>query len=74
MWTVEPNFTRDQLASVRAKTLVIAGDQDQIEPEHTVALFRSIPHAQLCVVPNEGHGVLPLEIVLAFLTEPNEET
>ena len=73
MWTVEPNFTRDQLAGIRAETLVIAGDQDQIEPEHTVALFRSIPHAQLCVVPNEGHGVLPQETVLTFLAEPNAE-
>ena len=73
MWMVEPHFTAGQLAGIKAQTLVIAGDQDQIEPEHTVALFRSIPHAQLCVVPNEGHGVLPEETVLTFLTEPNAE-
>ena len=73
MWMVEPNFTPDQLAGIQAPTLIIAGDRDQIEPEHTVALFRAIPNAQLCVVPNEGHGVLPKETALAFLTEPNAD-
>jgi hypothetical protein len=32
-------------------------------------MFRSIPGAQLCVVPHAGHGVMPKETVLAFLLE-----
>jgi hypothetical protein len=32
-------------------------------------MFRTIPGAQLCVVPNAGHGAMPKETVLAFLQE-----
>jgi hypothetical protein len=32
-------------------------------------MFRAIPDAQLCVVPNAGHGAMPAETVLAFLRE-----
>jgi pimeloyl-ACP methyl ester carboxylesterase len=50
----EPNLTPEQLGSIRAPTMVIAGDRDLVEVEHTVALFRSIPGAQLCVLPGTG--------------------
>ena len=59
MWAVEPNYTDEQMTSIKAPTLVIAGDQDVITPEHSVALFRALPDAQLCVLPNAGHGALP---------------
>jgi hypothetical protein len=32
-------------------------------------MFRTIPRAQLCVVPNAGHGAMPKETVLTFLLE-----
>lgn len=51
-------------------TLVIAGDRDAVTLDHTLALFRGIPNAQLCIVPNEGHGALPKETLLNFLTAP----
>jgi hypothetical protein len=35
----------------------------------TVEMFRTIPGAQLCVVPHGGHGVMPKEVVLTFLNE-----
>ena len=69
MWMAEPNFTREQLQSVKAPTLIIIGDGDIVTPEHAVELFRSIPNAQLCVVPHAGHGVMPQETVLTFLNE-----
>jgi pimeloyl-ACP methyl ester carboxylesterase len=59
MWFAEPNFTTEQLASIRAPTLVIAGDQDWITLEHTITLFRAIPNSQLSVLPNTGHGGPP---------------
>jgi pimeloyl-ACP methyl ester carboxylesterase len=70
MWAVEPNYTDEQMASIKAPTLVIAGDRDMITAEHSVALFRAIPDAQLCVLPNTGHGALPMETLLAFLKGP----
>ena len=70
MWFAEPNFTTEQLASIRAPTLVISGDQDAITLEHTIALFRAIPNSQLAVLPNTGHGgPPPQETIKTFLME-----
>lgn len=43
------------VASVRAPTLVVAGDQDIVRPEHAVELTRLIPGARLLILPG-GHG------------------
>ena len=69
MWMVEPSFTREQLQSIEAPTLIIVGDGDIVTPEHAVEMFRTIPDAQLCVVPHAGHGVMPKETILTFLQE-----
>jgi len=34
---------------------------------HYHEMFRAIPAAQLCVVPNSGHGAMPAETMLTFL-------
>ena len=72
MWAVEPNFTREEIASIKAPTLIIVGDRDLVTPEHAVEMFRTIPDAQLCVVPHAGHGVMPKEAILTFLSETPE--
>ena len=64
------DYTAEQMASIKAPTLIIVGDKDMITPEHAVATFRAIPGSQLCVVPHAGHGVLPMETLLTFLREP----
>ena len=69
MWPVEPDFTREQMQSIKAPTLIIIGDGDIVTPEHAVEMFRTIPGAQLCVVPHAGHGAMPKETILAFLDE-----
>jgi len=69
MWPVEPNFTREEMQSIKAPTLIIIGDGDIVTPEHAVEMFRTIPNAQLCVAPHAGHGVMPKEAILAFLNE-----
>ena len=69
MWAVEPSFTREQMQSIEAATLIIVGDGDIVTPEHAVEMFRMIPGAQLCVVPHAGHGVMPKETILTFLQE-----
>ena len=69
MWTIEPNITHEELRRIAVPTLIIVGDSDIVTPEHAVEMFRTIPDAQLCVVPHSGHGVMPKEIVLAFLEE-----
>jgi pimeloyl-ACP methyl ester carboxylesterase len=43
MWIAEPSFTREQLQSIEAPTLIIVGDGDIVTPEHAVEMFRRIP-------------------------------
>jgi pimeloyl-ACP methyl ester carboxylesterase len=50
-----PDVPDDLLKSVRASTLILAGDQDIVRPEHCVELTRLIPGARLLLVPG-GHG------------------
>ena len=69
MWAAEPSFTREEMQSVKAPTLIIIGDEDIVTPEHAIEMFRTIPRAHLCVVPHSGHGVMPKETILAFLSE-----
>ncbi|MEO8275045.1 MAG: alpha/beta hydrolase [Thermoanaerobaculia bacterium] len=70
MWNTEPNLTPDEVKRIHAPTLIIAGDHDVVTPEHSVEMFRLIAGAQLCIVPNQGHGAMPRETVLAFLAAP----
>jgi pimeloyl-ACP methyl ester carboxylesterase len=45
----------DSLRAIQAPTLLIVGDRDVIVPEHAVAMFRLLPHAQLAVLPDTDH-------------------
>jgi pimeloyl-ACP methyl ester carboxylesterase len=58
MWLNEPDIRKEELAKIGAPTLVMAGDRDEISPEHTLELFRSIKGAQLCIVPGTTHFLL----------------
>ena len=51
----------EQLRSIKAKTLIVAGDKDVATPEHYVAMYRLIPDCQLMVIPG-GHGKFMGEI------------
>jgi pimeloyl-ACP methyl ester carboxylesterase len=51
------NFTRDSLAAIRARTLIVHGDRDPLYPvELALEMYRAIPDSQLWIVPNGGHG------------------
>ncbi|MBO0870032.1 MAG: alpha/beta hydrolase [Micromonosporaceae bacterium] len=52
--------TEADLAGVRSRTLVMASDDDIVSLEHTIALYRAIPDAELAIVPGTSH-VLTLE-------------
>ena len=58
MWRTEPRFTRAELHSIRAKTLICAGEHDLIRPEHTRELAQAIPGATLWIVPDASHGAM----------------
>jgi len=53
----DPNFTRQDLGSVAAETLIVFGDRDFLYPVSlAVELRDAIPRSWLWVVPNGGHG------------------
>lgn len=54
----EPHIPLDQLHAIQAPSLIICGDHDLISIPHTVLIYQNIPHANLWVVPNSGHGTL----------------
>jgi pimeloyl-ACP methyl ester carboxylesterase len=71
-----PNITPAQLQTIKIPVLVIAGDHDAIKLEHTISLFRNLPHAQLWIAPGATHFVLLEQpelanrMIVAFLTTP----
>jgi pimeloyl-ACP methyl ester carboxylesterase len=73
MWRSQPRFTERELGSIRAKTMICAGENDLIRREHTDALARAIPGAVEWIVPGASHGAMiekPALVnarVLAFL-------
>lgn len=70
-----PNLKYSDLNVIKSKTLIIAGDHDEIKGEHTLKIYESIPNAQLAILPNSSHSALIEnstlfnEIVLRFLMQ-----
>jgi pimeloyl-ACP methyl ester carboxylesterase len=60
MWATQPTFSAEDVAAIQVPTLVAVGDDEPISLRHTVALYESLPTAQLAVVPAASHG-LPTE-------------
>jgi len=51
------DFTPATLAEISTPTLIIQGDRDPLYPlELSVEMYRALPRAALCVVPDAGHG------------------
>jgi len=55
MWTTSPNYTTEELGTVKAPTLVVNGDHEDVPLAHTTALFEALPNAQLFIVPGASH-------------------
>jgi pimeloyl-ACP methyl ester carboxylesterase len=71
-------FSKEELASITAPILIIAGDHDFVRVEHAVETFKLIPNAELAVIPSASHFVLYSEqervipIVKHFLEKPEK--
>lgn len=70
----EPSPQPSELSGVTCPTLVLAGDDDLVTLEHTLALYRALPQAQLAVVPHASHLLLVehpdfiRDVITSFLT------
>ena len=54
----EPSLTSDDLATIKCRTLVMLGDDDEVRLEHAIAMYRAMDDAELMVVPGTSHGLL----------------
>lgn len=68
----DPNVKPDELSQIQSPTLVIAGNNDMIKESHTRLIAKSIPNAELAIIPgshfvaNKNPQVFN-ETVLCFL-------
>jgi pimeloyl-ACP methyl ester carboxylesterase len=75
MWLAEPDMKKGDLAKIKARALIVAGDHDLVATAETMEIFQSIPGAALWIVPESTHNVvrerakLWNETVAAFLAE-----
>jgi pimeloyl-ACP methyl ester carboxylesterase len=80
LFRTEPTLTVDDLKPIAVPTLVVAGDDDCIHHEHTVALFEALADAQLAIVPGTSHMLLlekpglVNQLILDFLAESGAPT
>ena len=47
----QPNIPIKDLSKIKAKVLIIAGDEDIIRSKHSLEMYENIPKAQLCIMP-----------------------
>jgi pimeloyl-ACP methyl ester carboxylesterase len=77
MWLEPVYVTPEQIQSIQAPTLIIAGDRDHNNrTDRFVDLYHSLPQAELGLIPGCGHVVLDcnprltIEMVVGFLDKP----
>jgi pimeloyl-ACP methyl ester carboxylesterase len=64
----EPDISLPLLQMIQCPVLVIGGDHDIIKTEHTLEIFRSIPGANLWILPGSGH-----DTCISFRDDFNEQ-
>jgi len=67
----QPNILLSALHNIYCPSLIISGDHDLINLEHTVKIYQNIPNAYLWILPNSGHGTL-IEHTDEFCRKVNE--
>jgi pimeloyl-ACP methyl ester carboxylesterase len=56
MWATQPNFSKEQLASITTPTVIADGDRDEaIKRANTEYMAATIPNAGLLILPRVGH-------------------
>ncbi len=53
--TGDPNITSEQLSKIKARTLIVHGDNDFVPVSNAWEMFNTIPNAHLFIVPNGWH-------------------
>ena len=71
IWKTEPDIALSDIATIQCPVLVLAGDDDVIKHEHTIALYEALPLGQLAIIPGTSHGVVKEKpaLMLAVITQ-----
>ena len=71
IWKTEPDISLSEIASIQCPVLVMAGDDDVIKHEHTIALYENLPLGQLAILPGTSHGLVKEkpDLMLAIITQ-----
>lgn len=78
LWLTAPTadeLNTDLLREIHQKVLVLAGDRDVIKLDHTLLIYRSLPQAQLSILPDTGHATFAQRpewinpLILQFLAQ-----
>ena len=70
----EPKYSTQEVGAVKHRTLLMSADDDIITLEHTLEFYRTLPNAELAIVPGTSHFLLQEKpalcntILLDFLT------
>ena len=70
------DFPAEAVRAITAPALIIAADHDIIRPEHAVDMFRTLPNAQLAILPGTDHMSIvknaepAASMISAFLDAP----
>ena len=67
------DWNDDDIKSIQAPVLIVIGDQDVIQPEHAVKMYRLFPHARLVILPGR-HGEYLGEILYTQKNNFNHTT
>jgi len=74
LWSTEPNYTDEQLASITTPFLILDGAEEEfVNPDQPVRMAALIPGAELVIMPGVGHFAMFAQsavfnqIVLDFL-------
>jgi pimeloyl-ACP methyl ester carboxylesterase len=54
----EPTLRAGDLGAVASRTLVMLADDDEVILEHAIEMYRSLPDAELAIIPGTSHGLL----------------
>ena len=60
MMEFQPHITAKDLQKISVPILVMSTDRDLIKEEHTFFIYKNIPKANLCIMPNEKHQIAKL--------------
>jgi pimeloyl-ACP methyl ester carboxylesterase len=82
LWLTSPTadeLSPQALSKVTQPVLVISGDRDAITLEQTLKIYRALPRAQLCILPDTDHGTFSGRpewlnpIISDFLNRPDKD-